>query len=54
MSYKSDIEIAQSCEMRPIGEIAKKAHVDEKYVENIRASQWREKSFKRYSSKYLG
>ncbi len=34
MSYKSDIEIAQSCEMRPIGEIAKKAHVDEKYVEN--------------------
>ena len=33
MSYKSDIEIAQSCEMRPIGEIAAKAHVDEKYIE---------------------
>ncbi len=33
MGYKSDIEIAQSCEMRPIGEIAKKAHIDEKYIE---------------------
>ena len=33
MAFKSDIEIAQSCEMRPIGEIAAKAHVDEKYVE---------------------
>ena len=33
MAYKSDIEIAQSCEMRPIGEIAAKAHVDEKYIE---------------------
>lgn len=29
----TDIEIAQQCEMRPITEIAKKAHVDEKYVE---------------------
>lgn len=33
MAYKTDIEIAQSCEMRPIGEIAVKAHLDEKYVE---------------------
>ncbi len=33
MNYKSDIEIAQECQMKPISEIAKKAHVDEKYVE---------------------
>ncbi len=33
MQYKTDIEIAQACEMKPIMEIAKKAHVDEKYVE---------------------
>ena len=33
MQYKSDIEIAQSCEMKPIQEIAKVAHVDEKYLE---------------------
>ena len=33
MEYKSDIEIAQSCEMLPITEIAAKAHVDEKYIE---------------------
>ena len=33
MEYKSDIEIAQSCEMKPISEIAKPAHVDEKYIE---------------------
>ncbi len=33
MQYKSDIEIAQACEMKPITEIAKRAHVDEKYVE---------------------
>ena len=33
MEYKSDIEIAQSCEMKPISEIAKIAHVDEKYIE---------------------
>lgn len=31
--YKSDIEIAQECEMKPIMEIAKTAHVDEKYIE---------------------
>lgn len=33
MAHLSDIEIAQACEMKPIGEIAKKAHVDEIYVE---------------------
>ena len=33
MNYKSDIEIAQACEMKHISEIAKRAHVDEKYVE---------------------
>lgn len=31
--YKSDIEIAQSCTMRPITEIAEVAGVDEKYLE---------------------
>lgn len=31
--YKSDIEIAQECKMKPITEIAKAAHVDEKYIE---------------------
>ena len=30
---KSDIEIAQSCKMQDIGEIAKSASVDEKYLE---------------------
>ena len=33
MAYLTDIEIAQQCKMKPIMEIAKKAHVDEKYVE---------------------
>ena len=33
MAYLSDIEIAQSCEMKNIKEIAKTAHVDEKYIE---------------------
>ena len=33
MAYLTDIEIAQQCEMKPIMEIAKRAHVDEKYVE---------------------
>ena len=33
MAYKTDIEIAQECQMRPITEIAKAAHVDEKYIE---------------------
>ncbi|MGI5977164.1 MAG: formate--tetrahydrofolate ligase [Candidatus Limivicinus sp.] len=30
---KSDIEIAQECRMRPIGEIAELAGIDEKYIE---------------------
>jgi len=33
LQYKSDIEIAQGAAMRPIAEIAKTAHVDEKYIE---------------------
>ncbi|MBQ6265054.1 MAG: formate--tetrahydrofolate ligase [Clostridia bacterium] len=33
MGYKSDIEIAQECNIRPILEIAEAAQVDEKYVE---------------------
>lgn len=33
MQYKSDIEIAQGAAMRPITEIAKTAHVDEKHIE---------------------
>ncbi len=33
MSYKTDIEIAQACALRPIGEIAARAHVDERYLE---------------------
>ena len=33
MAYLSDIEIAQQCEMKHICEIAKKADVDMKYIE---------------------
>lgn len=33
MQYKSDIEIAQACALRPIGEIAATAGVNEKYLE---------------------
>ena len=33
MAYLTDIEIAQQCEMKPITEIARAAHVDEKYIE---------------------
>lgn len=33
MAYKSDIEIAQAAEMRPITEIAAKLGIDEKYLE---------------------
>ena len=33
MEIKTDIEIAQSCVMEPITAIAKRAHVDEKYIE---------------------
>ena len=31
MGFKSDIEIAQECEMKPITEIAAKAGIDDKY-----------------------
>ena len=33
MAYKTDIEIAQECQMKHIREIAAAAHVDEKYLE---------------------
>ena len=33
MEYLTDIEIAQRCRMQPITEIAARAHVDEKYLE---------------------
>ena len=33
MEYKTDIEIAQSCRMKPITEIAATAHVEEQYLE---------------------
>ena len=32
MGFKTDIEIAQECQMLPITEIAKTAGVDEKYL----------------------
>ena len=33
MAWLSDIEIAQQCELRPIGQIAEKAHIEDKYLE---------------------
>ncbi len=33
MAFLTDIEIAQACQMKPITEIAKLAHVDDKYLE---------------------
>ncbi len=33
MGFKSDIEIAQECEMLPITQIAEKAGIDDKYLE---------------------
>ena len=33
MAFLTDIEIAQSCRMQPIAEIAARAHIDEKYLE---------------------
>ena len=33
MEYKTDIEIAQACQLRPITEIAEKAHVPEALLE---------------------
>ncbi|MDO5434972.1 MAG: formate--tetrahydrofolate ligase [Clostridia bacterium] len=40
-AYLSDIEIAQQCEMKPVTEIARKAHVDEKYIEQY--GRWKAK-----------
>ncbi|MBQ0058846.1 MAG: formate--tetrahydrofolate ligase, partial [Lachnospiraceae bacterium] len=37
----TDIEIAQSCEMKPITAIAEKAGVDEKYLEQY--GRWKAK-----------
>ena len=33
MAFKTDIEIAQECEMKPITEIAAKAGIEDKYLE---------------------
>ena len=41
MAYKTDIEIAQECRMLPITEIAARAHVDEKYLEQY--GRWKAK-----------
>ncbi len=41
MAYKTDIEIAQECRMHPIAEIAARAHVDEKYLEQY--GRWKAK-----------
>ncbi len=41
MAYLTDIEIAQSCKMQPITEIAAKAHIDEKYIEQY--GRWKAK-----------
>ena len=41
MTYKTDIEIAQACKLRPIGEIAARAHIDERYVEQY--GRWKAK-----------
>ena len=35
MEYKSDIEIAQSCVMQPVTEIARTVGIDEKYIEPV-------------------
>ena len=33
MEFKTDIQIAQECEIAPISEIAAKAGIDDKYLE---------------------
>lgn len=33
MSYKTDIEIAQECKLKPIDEIAENAHIPKEYIE---------------------
>ena len=41
MAQLTDIEIAQACEMKPIGEIAQAAGIDEKYIEQY--GRWKAK-----------
>ena len=41
MQYRSDIEIAQQCEMKPIEEIARDAHIDARYLEQY--GRWKAK-----------
>ena len=41
MAYKTDIEIAQECSMQPITEIAARAHVAERYLEQY--GRWKAK-----------
>ncbi len=41
MATKSDIEIAQACTLRPIAEIAARAHIDARYVEQY--GRWKAK-----------
>ena len=41
MAILSDIEIAQACRMRPITEIAARAHIDEQYIEQY--GRWKAK-----------
>ena len=41
MAYLSDIEIAQACRMQPIIEIAERAHIQEKYLEQY--GRWKAK-----------
>ena len=39
MEVKSDIEIAQACAIKPIGDIAAVAGVDEEYLDILRKIQ---------------
>ena len=41
MAYKTDIEIAQECRMQPIAEVAARAHIDERYLEQY--GRWKAK-----------
>ena len=46
MGYKTDIEIAQECEMKPITEIAEKAGIDDE----ISGAVWKIQSKNRLQS----
>ena len=39
MGFKSDIEIAQECEMLPITQIAEKAGIDDKYLSSTESTK---------------